>query len=194
LVPLAGPFRETYHYSNYGLTEAAIAATLDTRKTWEQIAEQQLYSKIGMLSTSSRYSDYVNNPNKAALHYLVRDGVYINWFVREADAESPAGGVNSNVRDLAKWVELQLAGGDFNGRQVVDRQALEETHEPQIPTIISMVSAGMSATTPRAGYNSAIAGLSFWAPAPPYICCRANRSVSSLWPMARPKASRNPSA
>lgn len=132
LVPLAGELRQTYHYSNFGLTEAAIAAALATRKTWEQIAEQQLYSKIGMVSTSSRFSDYENHPNKAALHYLVRDGVYANWFVREADSESPAGGVNSNMRDLAKWIVLQLAGGKFNGKQIVDQKALEETHAPQI--------------------------------------------------------------
>jgi CubicO group peptidase (beta-lactamase class C family) len=131
LVPLAGPFRERYQYSNFGLTEGAIAATLKTGKTWEELSDQQLYSKIGMRSTSSRYSDYENNPNKSALHYL-QDGVYKNWFVREADSESPAGGVSSNVRDMANFIELQLADGVFNGKQVVDKAALDETHKPQI--------------------------------------------------------------
>ena len=131
LVPLAGQFRETYHYSNFGLTEGAIAATLKTDSTWEELAEQRLYAKIGMRSTSSRYSDYENNPDKAALHYL-QDGVYKNWFVREADSEAPAGGVNSNVRDLANFVRLQLGEGVFEGQQVVDKTALEETHKPQI--------------------------------------------------------------
>jgi len=131
MVPLVGQFRETYHYSNFGLTEAAIAVSLKTGKTWEEVAREQLYAKLGMRSTSSRFSDYDNNPNKAALHYL-QDGVYKNWFVREADSESPAGGVSSSVRDLAKWVQLQLAGGSFNGEQIVDRAALEETHKPQI--------------------------------------------------------------
>jgi CubicO group peptidase (beta-lactamase class C family) len=131
LVPLAGQFRETYHYSNFGLTEGAIAATLKTGKTWEDVAQQQLYGKIGMHSTSSRYSDYENNPNKAALHYLDGD-VYKNWFVREADSESPAGGVSSNVRDLANFVKLQLGDGAFDGQQIVDKAALDETHKPQI--------------------------------------------------------------
>jgi CubicO group peptidase (beta-lactamase class C family) len=131
LVPLAGQFRTTYHYSNFGLTEGAIAVALKTGKTWEDLAQQQLYGKIGMTSTSSRYSDYENNPNKAALHYLDH-GVYKNWFVREADSESPAGGVSSNVRDLANFVELQLGEGVFNGQQVVDKAALDETHKPEI--------------------------------------------------------------
>jgi CubicO group peptidase (beta-lactamase class C family) len=131
LVPLAGEFRRTYHYSNFGLTEGAIAVALKAGRTWEDLAQQQLYGKIGMRSTSSRYSDYENNPNKAALHY--RDGdVYRNWFVREADSEAPAGGVSSNVRDLANFVKLQLGGGVFDGKRIVDAAALDETHKPEI--------------------------------------------------------------
>jgi CubicO group peptidase (beta-lactamase class C family) len=132
LVPLAGQFRETYHYSNFGLTEAALAATRATGKTWEEVAQQQLYGKIGMHSTSSRYSDYENNPNKAALHYFFEDRVYKNWFVREADSEAPAGGVSSNVRDLANFLELQLGEGMFNGQRIVEKAALDETHKPEI--------------------------------------------------------------
>ena len=130
-VPLAGKFRETYHYSNFGLTEGAIAATLKTGKSWEELAQQQLYAKIAMHSTSSRYSDYENNPNKAALHYRHED-VYSNWFVREADSESPAGGVSSNVRDLANFVKLQLGNGMFDGQRILDKAALDETHKPEI--------------------------------------------------------------
>ena len=122
-VPLAGPMGKTYHYSNFGLTEAAIAAVRKTGKLWEEIANERLYSRIGMTSTSSRYSDYENNPDKAALHVLW-NGEYRNWFVREADSESPAGGVSSSVSDLAKWISLQLNDGRFNGVQVVDAAAL----------------------------------------------------------------------
>src|SRR5215469_10790196 len=130
-VPLVGAMGKTYHYSNFGLTEGALAAVRKTGKTWEEIANERLYSRIGMTSTSSRFSDYENRPDKAALHVLM-DGEYRNWFVREADSESPAGGVNSNVRDLAKWISLQLNDGRFNGVQVVDAKALAETHKAQI--------------------------------------------------------------
>ncbi|WP_446745523.1 serine hydrolase [Silvibacterium acidisoli] len=141
-VPLAGRFREFYNYSNFGLTEGAIAATLRTGKTWEEVAQERLYSKLGMDSTSSRFSDYDNNPNKAALHFRGEDGVYHNWFVREADSEAPAGGVSSNVRDLVKFLQMQLADGVFNGQQVVDKAALEETHKPEICAVPGPVQPG----------------------------------------------------
>ena len=131
LIPLAGQFRKTYHYSNFGLTEGAIAATLNAGNSWEEVAQHELYARIAMHSTSSRYSDYENNPNKAALHYH-HENVYSNWFVREADSEAPAGGVSSNVRDLANFVKLQLDDGVFDGQRIVDKAALDETHKPEI--------------------------------------------------------------
>src|SRR5215467_14940279 len=130
-VPLVGEFRATYHYSNYGMTEGAIAAAKKVGKRWEDVADQRLYSRIGMSSTSSRFSDYMNSPNKAALHVL-ENGIYKNRFVRVADAQAPAGGVSSNVRDLAQWMRLQLGNGSVDGHQVATSAALAETHKPQI--------------------------------------------------------------
>jgi len=111
-LPLAGQFRKTYAYSNFGYTTGAIAAATKIGKPWETIAEQQLYSRLGMTSTSSRFSDYEDRANKAALHIFLNDEP-VNRFVREADAEAPAGGVSSSARDLAEWVRLQLNGGKW---------------------------------------------------------------------------------
>ena len=130
-LPLPGQFRKTYAYSNFGYTTAAIAAATKIGKPWEAIADAQLYSRLGMTSTSSRFSDYENRANKAALHIFV-DGQPVNRFVREADAEAPAGGVSSSARDLAEWVRLQLNQGKWNGKQIVDASALAETHKPEI--------------------------------------------------------------
>jgi len=130
-LPLPGQFRKSYAYSNFGYTTGAVAAATKVGKTWEQLAEEQLYARLGMNATSSRFSDYENRSNKAALHYM-RDGEPVNWFVREADAESPAGGVSSSARDLAQWVRLQLARGQWEGKQLIDAAAIEETHKAQI--------------------------------------------------------------
>jgi CubicO group peptidase (beta-lactamase class C family) len=130
-LPLPGQFRKTYAYSNFGYTTGAIAAATKIGKPWETIAEEQLYSRLGMTSTSSRFSDYEDRANKAALHIFVQ-GKPVNRFVREADAESPAGGVSSSARDLAEWVRLQLGQGMWNGKRIIDAKALAETHTAQI--------------------------------------------------------------
>ena len=46
--------------------------------------------------------------------------------------EAPAGGASSNVLDMARWMRLLLAEGGWNGRQLIDRDALLEGHTPQI--------------------------------------------------------------
>jgi CubicO group peptidase (beta-lactamase class C family) len=130
-LPLPGQFRKTYAYSNFGYTTGAIAAATKIGKPWETIADEQLYSRLGMTSTSSRFSDYEDRANKAALHIFL-NGQPVNRFVREADAESPAGGVSSSARDLAEWVRLQLNQGKWNRKQIVDANALAETHKAQI--------------------------------------------------------------
>ena len=129
--PLNGGFRKIWDYSNFGITEGALAAARTTDKPWEEVASERLYDRLGMTSTSSRYSDYDNRPNKAFTHVFV-DGKAVTQYRRVADSESPAGGVSSSVRDLAQWVRLQLANGRYNGEQVIDSAALAATHEPII--------------------------------------------------------------
>jgi CubicO group peptidase (beta-lactamase class C family) len=130
-LPLPGEFRKTYAYSNFGYTTGAIAAATKIGKPWETIADEQLYAPLGMTSTSSRFSDYENRANKAALHIFL-NGQPVNRFVRDADAEAPAGGASSSARDLAQWVRLQLDGGKWNGKQLIDANALAETHKAQV--------------------------------------------------------------
>lgn len=126
-------FRSHYAYTNFGMTEGGIAAAKAYGLAWEDASEQKLYRPLGMTSTSSRYTDFVARKNKALGHVLV-DGKWVQKFKRDPDAQSPAGGVSSSVNDVAKWMRLQLANGKFDGKQIVDEEALAETHQPQMRT------------------------------------------------------------
>lgn len=127
----ASSFRSDYAYSNFGLTEGAVAAAHVGGKGWEETAEEKLYKPLGMASTSSRYRDFVARANRAALHVRI-DGQWAAFTQRNADPQSPAGGASSNVRDLAQWVRLELARGKLGDRQIVEAAALEQTHIPAI--------------------------------------------------------------
>ncbi|MFE6050574.1 serine hydrolase [Kitasatospora sp. NPDC056446] len=130
--PLA-PFRASYAYTNYGLTEAAVAVARAKGSSWENLAADTLYKPLGMTATSSLRSAYDNAANKALPHVRTADGT--GWQVsttENADPQSPAGGVSSTAQDLTHWMRLQLAGGSYEGRQVVDPAALGETWLPHI--------------------------------------------------------------
>ncbi|WP_405817083.1 serine hydrolase [Streptomyces sp. NBC_01390] len=125
------PFRASYAYTNFGLTEAAEAVARAAGTSWEKLSADKLYRPLGMDSTSSSFADYEKAANKAVTH-VKQGGTWRAEFVRDADAQSPAGGASSTVRDMTKWLRLQLGNGEFEGRQVVDGAALDTTHLPHI--------------------------------------------------------------
>ena len=125
------PFRISYAYTNFGLTAAAEAVAAGAGERWEDLAAEVLYRPLGMTSTSSRFADYAARPDRAVGHIHV-DGKYEPEYVRDADAQSPAGGVSSSVNDVARWMTMLLADGSYGGRQIVDPKALQPALTPQI--------------------------------------------------------------
>ena len=132
-------FRSHYAYTNFGITEAGVAAAKAYGMNWEDASDQKLYQPLGMSSTSSRYTDFIARPNKA-LGHVQENGKWVQKFKRDPDTESPAGGVSSSVNDLAKWMRLQLANGQYDGEQLIDAKALSDTRSPEMLTGFSPLS------------------------------------------------------
>ncbi|WP_289296461.1 serine hydrolase [uncultured Reyranella sp.] len=126
-----GSFRAGFVYSNFGFTAGAVAATRPTGKRWDDLAEEKVYRPLGMQSTSSRARDFQLQANRSSLHVRV-DGKWTPLVKRNADAQSPAGGVSSNARDMMQWLRLELGNGRFAGRPIIKESALEQTRRPTI--------------------------------------------------------------
>jgi CubicO group peptidase (beta-lactamase class C family) len=126
-------FRASYNYSNFGYTEGGVAAADAAMQSWDSLAQDVVFGPLGMTESSYEHSVYESRQDKALIHVRVGDPTSKTWqakYVREADAEAPAGGLSSSVRDLAQFIRLQLGGGMIDGKQVIDSAALQETHVP----------------------------------------------------------------
>ncbi|MPY93504.1 MAG: serine hydrolase [Acidimicrobiia bacterium] len=126
-------FRSSYNYSNFGVTEGGVAAAAAKGMSWEDLAEATLFEPLGMTDSSYRHADYESRSNKALIHVEVGEPGSKQWearYVRDADAEAPAGGASSSVRDLAQFIRAQLGGGTLDGRPIIDPAALQVTHVP----------------------------------------------------------------
>ncbi|MCQ6270082.1 serine hydrolase [Pseudarthrobacter sp. R1] len=123
-------FRASYNYSNFGFTEAGQAAADAMKTTWEDLAEEILFRQLGMSASSYRLSDFEETKNKARLHVPLGNKEWAAKYRRAPDAEAPAGGASSSVRDLAQWLRLQLGNGTYEGKPVIDSAALQTTHVP----------------------------------------------------------------
>ncbi|WP_330234477.1 serine hydrolase [Nocardia sp. NBC_00508] len=145
LLPL-GAFRDSYEYTNFGVTAAAVAVASAAGTDWETLSEQTIYDPLGMDSTSSRYADFTARANRAQGHVLV-DGKYaVANPPRQPDAQSPAGGVSSSVADMAKWMAMVLANGSAGGSVLVPPEDLLPAISPQA------VSAPPKTPDARAGF------------------------------------------
>ncbi|MGE4339230.1 MAG: serine hydrolase [Pigmentiphaga sp.] len=143
LLPLT-PFRSQYAYTNFGITAAAEAVARRSGNDWVTLSEQALYQPLGMTRTSSRFADFMARDNRAVPHVLTNAG-YQPRYQRDPDAQSPAGGVSSSVNDLARWMQLLLAEGEWRGQPWILPTALVPAMTPQ------MISSHPRAPNERAG-------------------------------------------
>ncbi|CAM3229651.1 serine hydrolase [Mycobacterium intermedium] len=133
LLPL-GPFRNSYAYTNFGVTAAAEAVAAAAGKSWEDLSDQVLYRPLGMTSTSSRFADFLARPNHAVNHVKV-GGKWEARYQRDPDPQTPAGGVSSSVNDLARWLAMLLGNGTSNGQRVTSIDALLPAVTPQVISV-----------------------------------------------------------
>jgi CubicO group peptidase (beta-lactamase class C family) len=123
-------FRSSYNYSNFGYTAGAKAVADAMKMSWEDLADEILFKPLDMTDTSYRHADYEKAANRALIHVPAGNRTWVAKYTRDADAEAPAGGASSSVRDLARWLRLQLANGSYDGKQIIDADALGVTHVP----------------------------------------------------------------
>jgi CubicO group peptidase (beta-lactamase class C family) len=135
------PFRSSYAYTNFGVTAAAEAVSAAAGKPWDDLSDEVLYRPLGMTSTSSRFADFLARPDHAVNHVKVGD----KWeprFQRNPDPQSAAGGVSSSVDDMARWLNMLLGNGTYNGQRIASPEALLPANTAQVVSV--------PATTPKA--------------------------------------------
>lgn len=118
------PFRDSYAYTNYGMTAAAIAVASTTGKDWATLSDELLYGPLGMTRTSSRFGDFQARDNRSPGH-VKEGGVFVvgperdfegeqHWSgAYNTDIQSPSGGVSSSANDIARWLLFVLANGTY---------------------------------------------------------------------------------
>lgn len=117
LLPLDA-FRTSYHYANFSTTIGAEAVARAAGRPWDALADERLFKPLGMKATSYRFSDFMARDNRAVLHGY-QNGVFVPMGQRDADQQAPAGGASSTVVDMAEWLKLLLADGQYQGKRLI---------------------------------------------------------------------------
>lgn len=111
-------------YSNLGYNVAAMAIDHVRAEGWRRYLEEQVLAPVGMRETYARVSGL--DPRRIAMPHALRpDGTFETQAFQKADATmNSAGGHLATVRDLARWVVVQMDSGVIDGRRVFPASAI----------------------------------------------------------------------
>jgi CubicO group peptidase (beta-lactamase class C family) len=124
-------FRSQYAYDNVLYIVAGEVVRAVASKTWDDFVKERIFVPLGMTETGTTIAGFTRSANAAAPHG-VENGKLQVVPIDSADNIAPAGGIVSNVSDLAKWVLCRLDSGRYasggsggGGRLFSERQARE---------------------------------------------------------------------
>lgn len=119
--------RTEFIYNNWMWTTAGLVTEKVTGESWEQLMRTRLFIPLRMHSTVMSVAD-VRRFGDYALPYEVGSlGVNAVPFYDIAPM-NPAGGIFSNLDDMAQWVRFHLSGGSLHGQMILSPEGLRESH------------------------------------------------------------------
>jgi CubicO group peptidase (beta-lactamase class C family) len=127
-------FRKEFHYNNIMFLAAGEAMRAVTGKPWSDLLRERILEPLGMHDTNTSVAIAQKDP-RLALGYQWDEnegqGSFTHKPMRALDAIAPAGAINSNVVDMARWVRFQLGHGELEGKRLISEDALRETWTQQ---------------------------------------------------------------
>ena len=138
------PFRDDFHYNNVTYMAGSLAAAEVAGMPWEALVRTRIFEPLGMTHTNTSY-DAAQADSKMAKGYSWRDdlGKQELETMRRIDLIGPAGSINSDVLDMAKWIRLQLGEGEFEGQRLVSKRQLFQTRRAIATVAPGQVDYGM---------------------------------------------------
>lgn len=155
----ATSFRSKYAYDNVLYLVAGQVVAAVSGKSWDDFIRERIFAPLGMTASNTSVKALRPGGNFVSPHQKVEGRLqpvpYMN-----IDNTAPAGAINSNVAEMAKWVMTQLDEGAINNGQNGARRLFSQRQSREM----------WSAQTPMAAGN----------PPPPLSALRANFSAYGL--------------
>jgi CubicO group peptidase (beta-lactamase class C family) len=126
-------FRQDFGYCNSGFLIAGQVLEAVTGQSWESYVQQNILNPLGMTNTYMTTAGIAKRNNVASPHNNAYSPLTVIPF-DHVDNLGPATSMVSNVKDLSKWLLLQLDSGRYNGNRVLPWDVLQKTRDVNIVT------------------------------------------------------------
>lgn len=128
-----GEFRQDYGYCNSGFLVAGQILEKVTGQSWENYVQENILAPLGMSNTYMNTAGMAQRNNVAQPHNNLYSSLTKIPF-DNVDNLGPATSMVSNVKDLSKWLLLQLDSGRYEGKQILPWPVLQKTRDINILT------------------------------------------------------------
>ncbi len=129
-------FRSSYAYQNSLFLAVAALIERYGGATYESLLLERILDTLDMTATNTRVQAMAQSPNAATGHARIDNAtVPLDWgapYQRAIDALCPAGGISSNVQDMAKWLVFNLNNGVGPNGRLVSNASMDFIHSPRI--------------------------------------------------------------
>ena len=119
-------FRSAYAYDNVLYIVAGEVFPAVAAQSWDDFVKNRIFTPLGMTESGTTTTFFASSRNAATPHAIEDDKLQVVP-LDSVDNISPAGGIASNVTDLARWLVCRLDSGRYagGGRLFSERQARE---------------------------------------------------------------------
>jgi CubicO group peptidase (beta-lactamase class C family) len=132
LLPLEYPFRSGYRYSSIPFMAAGRVAEVCGKEKWEKLVRERIVEPLEMKGVTFTTTDIPKDAERALGHRLGKAGKVERMPTYEMKEPNPSGSMNATPRDLAAWLQFQVADGVApSGKRLVSSKPLLETRTPQ---------------------------------------------------------------
>jgi CubicO group peptidase (beta-lactamase class C family) len=125
-------FRSKYAYDNLLYMVAGQIIPAVTGKQWQDFVKERIFAQVGMSDSNTSVADFRPDADVAAPHSNV-EGKLQPIPAAQLDNVAPAGAINSSASDMAKWMIVQLGGGQLRDgdKRLFSQQVAKEMWSAQ---------------------------------------------------------------
>jgi CubicO group peptidase (beta-lactamase class C family) len=125
--------RSKFQYNNIMFMTAGYLVDKLAGATWEEAVQKRIFEPIGMTGANFSVKDSEKSPDFAK-PYDERDDKVTEIPFRVITNVGPAGSINSNISDMARWLIVNSQKGKIAGRQIISSKILADIQSPHMPT------------------------------------------------------------
>jgi CubicO group peptidase (beta-lactamase class C family) len=130
--PLHSQPGERYEYNNMNTTIAGFLIERMSGQSWEGFTRQRILTPLGMATATLDVDAMQQTTDFARPHVMdVLKGIQPTSFLSQGGL-APAGAINANAAEMARYIQFQLGDGTVNGQPLLSPDLLAAMHQPRI--------------------------------------------------------------